>query len=301
MNQQRASTTASGPPLGSAGLLGSPVSLGTEPGRHPGTAGELSHAGGDPAALWRQAVHDLRGLLGVVSNATLLLQRPISDERRADLLVVLDRSVAALRDLLNGVADLAALDAVQERPHLRAVDVGTVLDGLCGSLRELAGSRGLHLDCRGPASLLAESDALMVTRMVQNLMLNAISYTQAGGVTLTWGPCGDAQSPHWYFEACDMPYAVAAVPAPGLAPAAPLRTAAPAPEAGQGIGLSIVRRLCGALGGTMQVVCGSAGRSTRIRLPRHYAGSLEEFTIAAIGRGRPAGADAGGGSGTPRN
>jgi two-component system CheB/CheR fusion protein len=281
MDQQHAFSDAFAPPAGTAGLLGSSGAIGADRGRYPGVAGELSRDKAEPAAaLWLQAVHDMRGLLGVVSNATLLLRRPGSDERRAELLVVLDRSVGALRNLLNGVADLAALDAVQERPMLRTVDVATVLDGMCANLRVLAASRGLYLDSRGPASLVAESDSLMVTRMVQNLMLNAISYTRAGGVTLTWGPCGEGQAAQWYFEVCDVPYFAAGTPAVSVA-FAPLNVAAP--EGGQGIGLSIVRRLCGALGGTMQIVCSSAGRSTRIRLPRRYAGSFDELTFAAIG------------------
>jgi len=234
-----------------------------------------------PAALWRQAVHDLRGLLSVVSTVTTTLQRPSSNERREALLAVLQRNVGGMCKLLNGVADLARLDATQEQAVLRTLDLSLVLGGLGGGFRELAACRGIQLESRGPRQLLAESDALMVTRMVQNLMLNAISYTQAGGVALTWGACDDMPAGgFWYFEIADLPCIATGVDEPH--PSAE-RGPAPAwtPGAGEGIGLSIVKRLCGALGGRMQIVCKGTARSTRIELPRRYAGSLEELTISA--------------------
>jgi signal transduction histidine kinase len=161
------------------------------------------------------------------------------------------------------------------------LDLSLILGGLGGGFRELAGCRGIQLELRGPRQLLAESDALMVTRMVQNLMLNAISYTQAGGVALTWGACDDTPAGGlWYFEIADLPRIAANIHDPQT-PVAPSAAAAWAPGAGEGIGLSIVRRLCGALGGRMQIACKGTVRSTRIELPWHYGGSLEELTISA--------------------
>lgn len=242
-----------------------------------------------PAALWRQAVHDLRGLLSVVSAVTTTLQRPSSSERREALLAVLQRNVGGMCTLLNGVAVLARLDATQEQAVLRPLDLSVVLGGLGGSFRELASGRGIQLELRGPRQLLAESDALMVTRMVQNLMLNAISYTQAGGVALTWGGCDDTPAGGlWYFEIADLPRIAADIHAPQT-PAAPSPAAAWTLRAGEGIGLSIVKRLCAALGGRMQIVCKGTARSTRIELPMRYAGSLAALTISATEPGHSRG------------
>lgn len=263
-------------PAGAAGFRRPSAFSGVQPGSPDAADGSSHSANEQAAALWRQAVHDLRGLLNVVANVTLLLQRPSSNERRVALIAVLDRNVGGLRTLLNGVADLARLDATREQPALRALDMSSVLGGLCSAFGELATSRGVRLESRGPARLLAESDALMVTRIAQNLLLNAISYTQAGGVVLTWGAYDD----RWYFEIADAPY-VAACAQPVEPAPAPNSVVAWTPGAGEGIGLSIVKRLCSTLGGTMQIVCNGVMRSTRIELPRHCAGSLEELTIAA--------------------
>jgi signal transduction histidine kinase len=224
-------------------------------------------------------VHDLRGLLSVIATVTTVLQRPSSRDRLETLLVVLHRNVSGLCGLLDGVADLARLDTTQEQAVLCRVDIASVLSGLSGGFRELATSRGLQLQTQGPRELLADSDALMLTRVVQNLMLNAISYTEARGVALRWGTAAGGR---WYVEIGDVPGIE-----PGAGELQPL--AAHVPGAGEGIGLAIVERLCGVLGGRMQIVCTGGLRSTRIELPRRYAGSLQTLTMSFTEPGRCAG------------
>lgn len=237
------------------------------------------------AQLWQQAVHDLRGKLSVVTAVTSLLQKPRSDLRRLELIAVLDRNVADLRDLLNGVADLARLDTQQERPVICAIDIAKALQGMCGNLRVLASARGLRLEISGPASLVAESDPLMVARIAQNLVLNAIQYTRAAGVTVTYGFCDGAEADHWYFDVGDARGDL--FDGDRLGPLRPAGARHPATSAaGEGIGLSIVSRLCRLLGGTIAInSMGGTGRTTRVRLPRHYFSALEALTLPFMAPG----------------
>jgi len=243
-----------------------------------------AHAHAHARALWQQAVHDLRGKLGVVSNATALLRRPCSDARRAELTAVLDRNVAGLRDLLNGVADLARLEARPERPALRMIDVAASLERACSDLQGLAGSRAVQLEFRGPANLVAQSDPLMLARIAQNLLLNAIQYSRAGGIVLACG-CGQAgEADHWYFEIGDAAASSSrsSCAQPHLAQEA---LAEAGPCAGEGIGLAIVDRLCGLLGGASEVSRDDhGGRATRVKLPMRYAAgdphALKTSTVA---------------------
>jgi two-component system CheB/CheR fusion protein len=263
---------------------GAPTSSGSPTASRTGTPDDsMLDAAGQASALWRQAVHDLRGKLGVVTNVTALLQTTCRDPRQTELLGVLERNVCGLRDLLNGMAELARLDARRERPALRVIDVAAALDDTCRNLRVLAASRGVQLDFRGPASLIAESDPLMVARIAQNLVLNAIQYAPAGTVVLTCGTSGAHEAEPWYFEVGN---ATTAHPrgARALPPAPPVAPAMAGLVAGEGIGLSIVGRLCSLLGGTVEVARDEAGgRTTRIRLPRQCSEVLQDMTIAALG------------------
>lgn len=257
-------------PATSAPLLLTPMpaAFGRCDATRGGLTGETApggHDAGEPAcALWRQAVHDLRGKLGVVSNVTALLQTSSGHARRSELMAVLDRNVAGLGELLNGLADLARLDAQQERPAICGLNVAVALGQSCDNLRVLARSRGLTLEFKGPASLAAEGDPLLLSRIAQNLVLNALQYTRAGGVVLTCGPCDAAEAGHWYFEVGDAGPAAPGGPPPATA------------SSGEGIGLSIVRRLCSLLGGAMAMQpCATAGRTTRVTLPLRYVSTLQ--------------------------
>jgi hypothetical protein len=92
----------------------------------------------------------------------------------------------------------------------------------------------------------------------------------------------------WYFQIADLPCIAAGINEP-QPQAAPGPAATWPPGVGEGIGLSIVKRLCGALGGRMQIVCKGTVRSTRIELPGRYAGSLQELTISATEPGHSSG------------
>lgn len=231
-----------------------------------GNLAKLSQPEGRFASvLWQHAVHDVRGKLGVVTNLTALLQRPLTDARRLALLAMLDRNVASLGQLLDGVAELARLDARPELPVLRRINAAAVLQQVCDSVAALAESRGVGIEFCGPAILLAETDALMLERIAQNLMLNAVRYTRAPGTMLVCGSSDAAGTGRWMFEVRD------AAPVAETTPNSPRALAGPSGvqplPAGEGIGLSIVARLSQTLGGSVQTTFTVKGWVTRITLP----------------------------------
>ena len=67
------------------------------------------------ADLWRQAVHDLRGSVGVVMNVTAgLASQDVPIQSDDKFLRILQRNVSSLHSLLEDVMDLARLQAGQE-------------------------------------------------------------------------------------------------------------------------------------------------------------------------------------------
>ncbi|RZL36211.1 MAG: sensor histidine kinase, partial [Rubrivivax sp.] len=156
------------------------------------------------ARLWQEAAHDLRGNLGVVVTATAGLASPqASDLKRGTFLRLLDRNVGSLSQLLNDVTSLARLQGGLEHRKLEALDAVALLGTLCEDLQPHAQDRGLYLRFQGPATLPVEGDSVKTRRIAQNLIINAIKYTHAGGVTVT---CGDGLSSdldRWFFEVRD--------------------------------------------------------------------------------------------------
>ena len=242
------------------------------------------------AAAWREAAHDLRGTVGVVSNASsALLHQVVDDPERAATSRMLQRSVDSLRTLLTDMVDLARLEAGQEQLRLAGFDAAVLLREYCDTVRPLAQQRGLFLHAEGPESLWVEGDAAKVQRIAQNLVLNALNVTQRGGVRLVWAERSVAGAEQWLLCVQDT--------GPGFqaeSPAAPLEDAVreaqqaesgvdPAPtlrsqsdpdasreRGGEGIGLSIVKQLCELLDASLEMETSPGeGTTFRVVFPRH--------------------------------
>jgi signal transduction histidine kinase len=251
---------------------------------------------------WREAAHDLRGSLGVFRNVAFVLgQESLPDQIRADSVALLQRSVLSMQAMLEDVLSLARLQAGHEQRHCERFDAATLLSELCTAAEPQARERGLFLKFTGPQSLPVEGDEVKVQRIVQNLLLNALKYTQRGSVTVTWGDSGATDPQRWFLSVedtgpglhrgSDGPLARVlekvteeaskiAVQAGEEPPASPTPTPVPASvshgtgtnlPAGEGIGLSIVKRLCELLDATLEVQSTpGVGTLFRVVLPRRY-------------------------------
>ena len=251
------------------------------------------------ADLWRQAAHDLRGNLGVVANVTVgLTHRGLQESSREDFVRILMRNVTSLHHLLDDVTSLARLQAGREERHIEPMDVSPVLRQMCEGIHPMAEQRGIYLRCDGPDGFAADGDAVKIRRIAQNLVLNALKVTRQGGITVSWGdssindpkrwelciadtgpgfPEGSAQplkralekaheqSSTEVAEEKDEPQRAVSEPAP------PQRQAV-GEAAGEGIGLSIVKRLCDMLDATIDMTSErDVGTQFRILFPRKYA------------------------------
>ncbi len=257
------------------------------------------------AQLWQQAAHDLRGNLGVVATATAgLTSTRASDEARAAFVPFLARNVRALHRLLEDVTSLARLQGGQERRSLAAIDASLLMREIGESMQPLADEKRLELRLDGPASWQVPGDAVKTRRIVQNLLLNALRYTQHGSVNLSWGPIDSGDAARWFIQIADTGPGFHAGPGSALAGALEFATdrsremdddaklgavthanTAPAgaraghddsrpvhQQRGEGIGLSIVKRLCEMLDATIEVDSKpNVGTTFRILLPRQYA------------------------------
>ncbi len=204
----------------------------------------------------RSTTHDLRGSFGIIQGAATLLDLMDTEEERAQTLTMLQRNLRQVTQLLTQLLDYSRLESGQEQVIIAPFDAADLLDELKESLVPMANERGLWLRTEGPTSLPVESDAVKVQRIAQNLILNALKYTKAGGVTIRWS--NDNSGSGWQFSVDDT--------GPGL-PERLLKllmsqsagtdeaamTRSPTPSSGEGIGLFIVKRLSMLIGATVTV------------------------------------------------
>lgn len=272
------------------------------------------------AEAWREAAHDLRGSVSVVKGATSMLDRnDMPEPIRHQFFDILQTGVSSLHEMLNDLMDLARLEAGQEQRRVAPFDAARLLKDFCTTSLPLAHEHGLFLKMEGPDSLMVEGDRAKIQRILQNLLLNALKYTQRGGVMVLWGAGGARDIEEWMFcvqdtgpgldagpgaplarqlfvatqhahELEDHQVAVAVEaavndthdPVPGQAaeegPSAPAptmpaqsKTLPSSQQPGEGVGLSIVKRLCELLDASLELETSpGAGSTFRVMLPRHY-------------------------------
>ncbi|MGZ8255740.1 MAG: sensor histidine kinase [Burkholderiaceae bacterium] len=256
--------------------------------------------------LWRQAAHDLRGHVGTVANVSAgLAVEGAPVDLRDDFVRQLQRSIASLTAMLDDVLDLARLEAGHEKPEFVDFDAAALLRELCEQMRALAQERGLGMRVEGPAELRVIGDPVKTHRIAQNLILNAIKYTTEGSVNVTWGDSRENDAGRWMLCIQDTGPGFHYGPAAPLADAleaasrgsrqidedAGVDSSAPADpgdgpddstmaassvaiqpvnqKRGEGIGLSIVKRLAGLIDAAIEMESTPAvGSVVRVVLPR---------------------------------
>lgn len=249
--------------------------------------------------LIHEAVHDINSnVFGVTLAAKLLVNPATAEAERNQVSTLLRQGVSSVSAMLCELTALARLEAGQDRRNIEPFDAAALLKELAGLNGTLAQERGLFLKTSGPATLPVNGDPRCVQRLCQNLVFNALKYTESGGVTLSWG----AERETWWLIVKDTGPGILAGPSAPVAegltdatasaresdektaalehktsrvltpPAGNTATQArPAHLVGDGIGLSIVKRLCELLDGSLEM-SSSAGTGTtfRVVLPQHY-------------------------------
>ena len=152
----------------------------------------------------------------------------------------IDLALTSLEDLIRTLLDMSKLDAGAMRPDIASVPLEQVLSPLRLEFAPLAAARGLKLTVR-PSRAYVRTDPMLLRRVLQNLITNALRYTRRGGVLLGVRVRGDLVR----IEVSDT--------GPGIPPERReaifeefQREGGPG-DGGFGLGLSIVRRLSQAL------------------------------------------------------
>lgn len=129
------------------------------------------------------ASHDLRQPLYALSLFSASLDTLRLDAQARIVVQDIQRSIAALEGLFNGLLDISRLEAgaIQLRPG--TVDIDALFDRLSQYFRPLAIDRGLDLRFRSNGEQI-RSDGALLEQLLSNLVSNAIRCTHQGGVLI---------------------------------------------------------------------------------------------------------------------
>ncbi len=206
------------------------------------------------SAFLAHMTHELRTpLTGILGGARVALQDPATDEKNRHRYALIADSGEHLLRLIDEALDHSRIEAGRTELHARPFDLAEFLHAVSGRFGPQAAEMRLRFRCEADPALpqFVHGDALRLRQILDNLLSNALKFTDHGVVALAVRRGSGAGVG---FEVSDTGIGIPAdalttifrpfqqVPAPGR-PGKP----------GVGLGLSISARLVGLLGGELRV------------------------------------------------
>jgi signal transduction histidine kinase len=190
--------------------------------------------------------HELRNPLTIARVAASQLRRePPHAPREQHVIELLDRGLERIGQLIDKVLMTEALEAGAVEAHPAATPLGAIMEDVLGAARIEAGRKAVTLEARYDPELSIHVDAGLTVSALQNLLDNAVKFTDEGLVEVTVEDGEDAICVH-VRDSCR-----------GIS-AEELRTIfepfrrGHSGKSGSGLGLAIARRAVLAQGGTIQ-------------------------------------------------
>jgi signal transduction histidine kinase len=201
--------------------------------------------------------HELRGPLGPIRDAVAVFARgPVNEELLRRMQGIIERQIAHLSRLIGDLLDVTRARTGRFRLERQTVDVTLLIDQAVQSCRPAMDARRQHFDVSVPAALEVDGDPVRLMQVLCNLLDNASKYTPVSGeIGLRVAAAGEAI----VLTVSDNGIGITADALPAIfEPFVQDKHAVGVNGAGLGIGLTVVRELVGAHGGS--VVASSAGR-----------------------------------------
>ena len=137
------------------------------------------------------ASHDLRQPLQTIRllNASLLTLTPEAGEQ-IELLRRQESAIDSASRMINALLDITRLESGAVEPHLAPINLISLYGDLKREYEPVALAKGVHLEFPD-ASKIVSSDQILLNQLLQNLIGNALKYTEKGFVKVTETLDGD--------------------------------------------------------------------------------------------------------------
>ncbi|ARS26642.1 sensor histidine kinase [Sphingomonas sp. KC8] len=135
-------------------------------------------------AFAADVTHELKNPLASLRSAVETLEKVKDPALQDQLLDVVRDDVHRLDRLITDIADASRLDAELSRARFETIDLGQMIEGLVDAREKRGTSSGVRLAFARPhaGSAVVHGDGSRLTRVIENLVDNAISFSPPGGL-----------------------------------------------------------------------------------------------------------------------
>jgi PAS domain S-box-containing protein len=149
-----------------------------------GLAGEVAErANASKSRFLAAASHDLRQPLQSLGLYLSVLARQLEAPTPLEICSKMRASLDTMGELLDALLDISRLDSGSVVPEKKHFPIKPLFDRIVTGNVQQAEEKGLLLECESSACVV-DSDPGLLERVVENLVTNAIRYTEAGSVSL---------------------------------------------------------------------------------------------------------------------
>ncbi|MEO5367169.1 MAG: ATP-binding protein [Magnetococcus sp. WYHC-3] len=145
--------------------------------------------------------HEIRTPMNaILGMADILAETPGSSKEALEFLEVLRRNGRALLTLINDILDLSKLEAGRIHVEATAFDLVSLVESLAQTYRLVAADRKLDIQLTLPQHLhpWRSGDALRLRQVLNNLLGNAVKFTDHGVIRLCVFPDAEEQDVLWF-------------------------------------------------------------------------------------------------------
>lgn len=216
----------------------------------------------------RHVSHELKTPLTALKEGIALLREEVPGRlvgNQREVVDILQHNVAGLQQQIESLLSLNAAAFEARRLNVGKVNLGKLLSGVVRRRELHVQSRHLKVVVEAPDERYAQLDAEKMAVVLDNLLSNAIDFSPEGGEIRLLAKHAERA---WCFECIDQGPGVAAEDAQRIFdPFVQGQRQAPTQRRGSGVGLSIVRELVRAMGGSVSLLPVEQGAHFCVELP----------------------------------
>ena len=131
--------------------------------------------------------HEIRTPLNGILGFAQLLEQEVKDDEQLKCVKVIEKSGNRLLETLDLILNFSKLEAEMVSAKYSELNVGSVIDEVVDNFKAMAKNKNLFIEKEiKHKNLITKIDSRFLRHVLNNLVKNAIVYTNKGGITVTF-------------------------------------------------------------------------------------------------------------------
>ena len=147
------------------------------------TIKEVEKANALKTRFLNAASHDLRQPLQALSMYISVLTKNYEDTRNKEIINKVNVTLHNISSILDVLLDISRLESGVIEPKIKSFLISDLFEQIYSNLSPFAQAKSLNFDVSN-ADLQIQSDFVLLQRIIENIVSNAIKYTDKGGIEL---------------------------------------------------------------------------------------------------------------------